>query len=63
MLPYCKKVNKYFAKHPWENSAAHLLIGAGVGFLLTYPMAGAHPVRWGGVFLLAGLAIHLRAAK
>lgn len=60
---YSKKINKYFAKHPVENAAAHLLLGAGAGFLLTYPMAQAHPVRWGAVFIAAGLVMHWRATR
>lgn len=56
-----KKMEKYYSKHVWENSLAHLLIGIGFGFLLTYPMAATHPVRWGVAFLLVGLVWHLKA--
>jgi hypothetical protein len=63
MLPYSKKANKYFAKHPWENSTAHTLLGIGVGFLLTYPLAQAHPVRWALVFIILAGLMHLKAAR
>lgn len=46
---------KYFARFPDQNSFVHLLGGVGVGFLLTYPVAGVHPVRWGLLFL--GMAV------
>lgn len=63
MLPYSKKVNKYFAKHPWENSIAHTLLGLGAGFLLTYPLVQSHPVRWGMVFIILGLLMHAKAMR
>ncbi|MFH2085749.1 MAG: hypothetical protein ABII21_03130 [bacterium] len=58
-----KKAVKYFAKHPGENATAHLLLGIGAGFLLTYPLAGAHPVRWGAVFVIAGIVMHIKAMR
>lgn len=57
------KICKYFTKHPHENSMAHLFIGVGVGFLLAYPLAATHPVRWGVVFIVLGLVIHARAMR
>lgn len=55
-----KKMKKYYSKHVSENSIVHLIMGLGLGFLLTYPMAGPHPVRWGIAFLAVGLAWHLK---
>ncbi len=63
MLAYGKKVNKYFAKHPAENALAHMCVGLGFGFLLTYPLAGSHPLRWAMTFLVIGLVMHIRAIK
>lgn len=63
MLLFGKKATKYFTKRPLENASAHILVGIGVGFLLTYPLAGVHPVRWGLAFLAAGVAWHLYAAS
>lgn len=63
MLLYSKKMKKYFGKHVEENAAAHLLLGIGAGFLLTYPLAQQHPVRWGAVFVIAGLLVHWRATR
>lgn len=54
-----KKIETYFKKHVYYNSAVHVLAGVGIGILLTYPLAGAHPVRWGGLFLAAGLLGHM----
>ena len=53
-----KKIQKYFEKHIFFNSGVHLLIGAGIGVLVTYPMIGAHPVRWGILLLALGLLGH-----
>lgn len=58
-----KKWLVYFGKHPLHNALSHILIGIGLGMLLTYPMAGAHPVRWGVAFLAVGILGHLWAAK
>ncbi|MCL5784384.1 MAG: hypothetical protein M1142_03460 [Patescibacteria group bacterium] len=41
------------------NSTVHFLIGLGVGILITYPLIGAHPVRWGIIFLAIGILGHL----
>jgi hypothetical protein len=53
-----RKLLKYMAAHPEYNSAVHLVIGIGIGILVTYPLIGAHPVRWGALFLVLGLAGH-----
>lgn len=58
-----KKMKKYYSKNVSENSIVHLIIGMGIGFLLTYPMAGPHPVRWGLAFITVGLVWHLKAGK
>jgi hypothetical protein len=47
-----KNAMKFFAKYPNQNFFISLIAGIGLGFLLTYPVAGPHPVRWGLVFLL-----------
>ena len=39
--------------------AVHLLIGIGIGILITYPLIGEHPLRWGVAILVAGLLAHL----
>ncbi len=56
-----KKMEKYYGKHVWENSTAHLLIGIGFGILMTYPLVGSHPLRWSVLFLVVGLVWHLKA--
>ena len=48
----CKNSEKYFSRHPYTNALVHLVGGVGVGILITYPMVGTHPVRW-GVTLIA----------
>ncbi len=60
---YSKKVKKYFASHPEENGLTHLVLGMGIGFLLTYPLAASHPVRWGVAFLVVGIVMHLKAMQ
>lgn len=54
-----KKIESYFKKHPYYNSVVHLLIGAGVGVLVTYPFIGIHPLRWGVGFLILGVLGYL----
>ncbi len=63
MLMYDKKVKKYFSSHPEENALTHMIIGVGLGFLLTYPLAASHPVRWGVLFLVVGAVMHFKAMK
>jgi hypothetical protein len=58
-----KKIVKYFAKHPTENAMAHLMLGMGAGFMLTYPLAATHPVRWGAAFFAIGIVMHIRAMR
>ncbi len=53
---------KYFEKHPNTNSFIHVIGGIGIGFLLTYPLAGSHPVRWGIAFLVLSVLGHVWAA-
>ena len=55
------KMMKYFAKHQSFNSWVHFAGGIGVGFLLTYPVAGIHPVRWGVAFILIAVLGHIYA--
>lgn len=55
-------MSKYFVKHPEVNSLVHVLVGVGLGFLLTYPVAGIHPVRFGLAFLALGALGHVWAA-
>lgn len=52
---YERRATKYFSKYPNFNALIHLAGGMGIGFLLTYPVAGSHPVRYGLVFI--GLAV------
>lgn len=57
-----KNMMKHFEKNPRFNSYVHVLAGVGIGFLLAYPVAGAHPVRWGLVFLVLSILGHWWAA-
>ena len=61
MQKFYKKMLKYFAKNSSYNSFVHFLGGLGVGFLLAYPIAGIHPVRWGLAFIGLSLAGHVWA--
>jgi hypothetical protein len=51
-MKFWKQAMKYFSKYPDQNAFVHLLGGIGIGFLLTYPVASTHPVRWGALFIL-----------
>lgn len=62
MEKYSTRMMKYFAKHTSFNSYVHFAGGIGVGFLLTYPIAQMHPVRWGIAFISLGLLGHVYAA-
>ncbi len=57
-----KRAVRYFTKYPHTNAVIHLFAGMGIGFLLTYPLAGAHPVRWGVALLTLSVLGHLWAA-
>jgi hypothetical protein len=62
MTKYCKATMKYFEKHAGFNGLTHISLGVGIGALLTYPVAGVHPVRFGLVFLILGIIGHVWAA-
>lgn len=56
-----KKLEKYFSKHVYFNGTIHTLAGIGIGILVTYPIIGIHPMRWGLAFLIAGILGHVWA--
>lgn len=56
---YIKKLEKYFSKHVWYAKTVHVISGIGVGILITYPLAGVHPVRWGLALLGLGILGHI----
>lgn len=62
MIKYYKASQKYLAKHVDFNGLIHLLGGMGIGFLLAYPVAGIHPVRFGVFFLVLSAIGHIWAA-
>ncbi len=53
-----KKLEKYFSKHVWYGNFVHVLAGVGIGILITYPLAGVHPIRWGLALLGLGILGH-----
>lgn len=57
-----KKIDAYFRAYPEANAAVHTLIGLGFGILVTYPLVGVHPLRWGALFLTVGLIGHIYPA-
>ena len=57
------KMLKYFSKRPFYSAVIHVIAGIGIGFLLTYTVAGIHPVRWGVAFLVIALLGHLQAMR
>lgn len=54
-----KSVIKYFSKNPSYNSIVHLLLGIGLGILITRPFVGVHPVRVAVIFISLGILGHL----
>lgn len=54
-----KQMKAYLGKHPTYNGFIHILIGVGIGALLTYPYFGSHPVKWGVGLIALGLLGHL----
>ncbi len=54
-----KKALKYLGAHPYYNSLIHILLGAGLGILVTYPLIGEHPVRWAAALVGLGILGHL----
>lgn len=54
-----KVIKKYFKEHPTYNGFVHILIGIGIGALITYPYFGTHPLRWGVALIVLGLLGHL----
>lgn len=57
--PICKKSQDFFKNHVVYNAITHLVIGIGIGILVTYPLVGIHPLRWGLGFLVVGGLAHL----
>lgn len=45
------------------NSTIHFIGGIGIGILLTYPLVGQHPVRWGISFIILAVLGHIYALK
>jgi hypothetical protein len=62
MSKYIKTKMKYFEKHADFNSLTHISLGVGIGALLTYPVAGIHPIRFGLVFIILGILGYVWAA-
>lgn len=54
-----EQIKKYLSKHPFYNGFVHLLVGIGIGILITYPYIGEHPLRWGVAFIIVGILGHL----
>ncbi|MBI2039487.1 hypothetical protein HYT18_00245 [Candidatus Microgenomates bacterium] len=54
-----KKIEDYFQKHSTYNAFVHIFVGAGIGVLVTYPLIGPHPLRWGFALLAVGILGHL----
>jgi hypothetical protein len=55
MKKYCKTARKYLNVHTEFSGTVHLLFGVGIGVILTYPIAGVHPLRVGFMFLALGI--------
>lgn len=62
VVKYFKKIEKYLSKNTEFNSALHLIGGIGIGIIITYPLIGIHPVRWGLIFIGVAVIGHIWAA-
>ena len=49
----CQKLLKYYSKHPIYAIFVNLIIGLGLGILISRPM-GTHPLRLGIALLVIG---------
>lgn len=56
-----EKAMDYMKNHPVYNAVVHTLGGIGLGILITYPIAGVHPIRFGLAFLLLAVLGHIFA--
>lgn len=59
IMKYLKKAEAYFSRHVFYGQLIHLIGGMGLGILITYPLVGEHPVRWGLALLAVALIGHL----
>ena len=53
MCKMCQNLFKYYSKHPLYAIFVNLLIGIGLGILISRPL-GVHPLRYGIGFLVIG---------
>ncbi|MFH0936765.1 MAG: hypothetical protein V1808_00520 [Candidatus Daviesbacteria bacterium] len=54
-----KSANSYLKSHFSYALIVIILLGMGLGILITYPLVGSHPLRWGFGFLALGIAGYL----
>lgn len=54
-----KKSKKNIQSSFNSQMASHILLGVGLGILLTYPVVGSHPLRWGIGLLALGVVLYL----
>lgn len=59
----CQKCKKYLSQHPHYNAVVHVLLGMGLGVLLTYPVVQEHPVRWAAAFIILAAFGYLNTMK
>jgi len=62
MAKYSKASQRYFSKHVDFSGIVHICVGIGIGALITYPIAGSHPVRFSVTFLIIGILGYIWAA-
>lgn len=56
-----KRIEKYFVKHVYANSFAHIIAGVGIGALITNSFLNPHPVRYGITLIAVGLLFYVYA--
>lgn len=57
------KVERYFSKNVAFNAFVHILLGGGLGILMTYPLVQTHPIRWAGLLIILAFLGYFYASK
>jgi len=59
----CAKCKKYMTQHPHYSAVVNVLLGMGLGVLLTYPIVQEHPLRWAAAFIILAVLGYINMMK
>jgi len=51
------------SQHPHYSAVVNVLLGMGLGVLLTYPVVQEHPLRWAAGFIILATLGYLNMMK